>query len=83
MLTIKRTCKNKYFIEALASSIPSGTFFCVNIAITHNKIMHDFSRIEYYLSNQLIEALNYPGQATTMLGLLKYQDLLFKCSGSQ
>ena len=36
--------------------------------------MHLFSRIEYYLSNQLIESLNYPGQATTMLGLLKYSD---------
>ena len=36
--------------------------------------MHLFSRIEYHLSNQLIESLNYPGQATTMLGLLKYPD---------
>ena len=36
--------------------------------------MHPFSRIEYHLSNQLIESLNYPGQATTMLDLLKYTD---------
>ena len=36
--------------------------------------MHLFSRIGYHLSNQLIESLNYPGQATTMLGLLKYPD---------
>ena len=36
--------------------------------------MHLLSRIEYHLSNQLIESLNYPGQATTMLGLLKYPD---------
>ena len=36
--------------------------------------MHLFSRIEYHLSNQLIESLNYPGQASTMLGLLKYPD---------
>ena len=34
---------------------------------TNNAIMHLFSRIEYPLSNQLIESLNYPGQATTML----------------
>ena len=41
------------------------------VALTHNAITHCFSRIEYHLSNQLIESLNYPGQATTMLGLLK------------
>ena len=43
--------------------------------------MHLFSRIEYHLSNQLIESLNYPGQATTMLGLLKYPDDLSKAQG--
>ena len=36
--------------------------------------MHLFSRIEYHLSNQLIESPNYPGQATIMLDLLKYPD---------
>ena len=36
--------------------------------------MHLFSRIEYHLSNQLIESLNYPGEETTMPGLLKYPD---------
>ena len=44
------------------------------VALTNNAIMHLFSRIENHLSNQLIESLNYPGQATTMLGLLKYID---------
>ena len=44
------------------------------VALTNNATMHLFSRIEYHLSNQLIELLNYPGQATTMLGLLKYPD---------
>ena len=44
------------------------------VALTNNAIMHLFSRIEYHLSNQLIESLNYPGQATTMLGLQKYPD---------
>ena len=43
-------------------------------ALTNNAIMHLFSRIEYHLSNQLIETLNYPGQVTTMLSLLKYPD---------
>ena len=41
------------------------------VALTNNAIMHHFSRIEYHLSNQLIESINYPGQATTMLSLLK------------
>ena len=44
------------------------------IALTNNAIMHLFSRIEYHLSNQLIESLNYPGPATTMLRLQKYPD---------
>ena len=38
-------------------------------------------RIEYHLSNQLIESLNYPVQATTMLGLLKYRDDFSKAQG--
>ena len=44
------------------------------VALTNNAKMHLFSRIEYHLSNQLIESFSYPGQATTMLGLLKYPD---------
>ena len=44
------------------------------VALTNNEIMHLFIRIEYHLPNQLIESLNYPGQATTILDLLKYQD---------
>ena len=44
------------------------------VALTNNAIIHLFSGIEYHLSNQLIESINYPGQATTMLGLLKYPD---------
>ena len=52
------------------------------VALTSNRIMHLFRRIEYQLSNLLIESLKYPGQATTMLGLLKYPDD-FKGSGPQ
>ena len=51
------------------------------VTLTNNAIMHLFSRIEYHLSNQLIESLNYPGQATTMLGLLKYPDDFSKAQG--
>ena len=44
------------------------------VALTNNAIMNLFSQIEYHLSNQLIESINYPGKATTVLGLLKYPD---------
>ena len=43
------------------------------VALTSNAIKHLFSRMEYLLSNQSIESLNSPGQATTMLGLLNTQ----------
>ena len=33
------------------------------VALMNNAIMHIFNRIEYHLSNQLIESLNYPGHA--------------------
>ena len=44
------------------------------VALTNNAILHIFCRIEYHLSNQLIESLSYPGQANTMRGLLKWPD---------
>ena len=50
--------------------------------LTNNAIIHLCSRIENHLSNQLIESLNYPGWATTMLDLQKYPEL-FKSSGPQ
>ena len=51
------------------------------VALTNNAIMHLFSRIEYHLSNQLLESLSYPGQATTMLGLLMYPYDFSKAQG--
>ena len=51
------------------------------VALTNNAIMHLFSRSEYHLFNQLIESLSYRGQATTMLGLLKYPDDISKAQG--
>ena len=42
------------------------------ITLTNNAIMHLFSNIKYQLSEQEVESLFYPGQTTTMLGVLKY-----------
>ena len=51
------------------------------IALTNNGIMHLFKRIRYDLSGQEIENIMYVGQATTMLGLLKYPDDFSKSKG--
>ena len=51
------------------------------ITLTNNGIMHLFKRIWYDLSGQEIESLVHPGQATTMLGLLKYPDDFSKSKG--
>ena len=51
------------------------------VAITNNGLMHLFSQASYSLSNQEIETVFHPGQATTMLGLLKYPDDFAKAQG--
>ena len=51
------------------------------ITLTNNGIMHLFKRIRYDLSGQEIENLLHPGQATTMIGLLKYPDDFSKSKG--
>ena len=51
------------------------------ITLTNNGMMHLFRRIQYNLSGQVIESLQHPGQATTMLGLLKYPDDFSKSKG--
>ena len=51
------------------------------ISLTNNGIMHLFKRIRYDLSGQEIESLLHPGQATRMLGLLKYPDDFSKFKG--
>ena len=48
---------------------------------TNNGIMHFFKRIRYDLSGQEIENIMNVGQATTMLGLLKYPDDFSKSKG--
>src|SRR6218665_1290578 len=51
------------------------------IALTNNGLVHLFSQISYSLANQDIETIFHPGQATTMLGLLKYPDDFAKAQG--
>ncbi|XP_065660496.1 uncharacterized protein LOC136084451 [Hydra vulgaris] len=51
-----------------------GTSYADDSAITlaHNGLMHLFERIDYKFYDSVVESVNYPGIATTMLGMLKY-----------
>ena len=51
------------------------------ISLTNNGMMHLFKNIRYELSGQEIENILNVGQATTMLGLLKYPDDFSKSKG--
>jgi len=51
------------------------------ITLTNNAMMHLFNNIKYQLSGKEIESLFHPGQATTMLGLLKFTDDFQKSTG--
>ena len=51
------------------------------VSLANNAMMYLFKDIRYELSGQEIEKINYPGQATTMLGLLKYPDDFSKSKG--
>ena len=51
------------------------------ISLTNNAMTHLFKNIRYKLSGQEIENIMHPGQATTMLGLLKYPDDFSKSIG--
>jgi len=51
------------------------------VTLTKNAMMHLFSNIKYQLSGQEIESVFHPGQATTMLGLLKFPDDFQKSNG--
>jgi hypothetical protein len=46
------------------------------VSLTHNGIMFLFNNIKYSLSEQEIETVNNPGQATTMFGLLIYPNVI-------
>lgn len=51
------------------------------VSLTNNAMLHLFNNIKYQLSGQEIESIFYPGQGTTMLGLLKYPDDFSKSQG--
>ena len=42
------------------------------IARTNNGLMYLFSSLELTLAGQMVEHVNYPGQATSLLGLTTY-----------
>ena len=44
-----------------------------DVAMINNAPMYCFSNIKYHLGGNEIESINEPGQATTMMGLLKYE----------
>ena len=52
-----------------------------DITLINNGIMYLFSDVRYHLASHEIEVLQNPGQATTMLGLLKYPDDFTKSQG--
>ena len=51
------------------------------ISLINNGMMYLLKNIKYQLSGQEIESILNPGQATTMLGLLKYPDDFSKSQG--
>ena len=51
------------------------------VALINNGIMYLFSDVRFHLASHEIEVLQNPGQATTMLGLLKYPDDFTKSQG--
>ena len=51
------------------------------ISLTNNGTMYLFKNFKYKLSEIVIEQVQYSGLATTMLGLLKYQDGFSKSQG--
>ena len=42
------------------------------IAITSNRLLYLFSSLKLTLAGQTVEHVNYPGQATPLLGLASY-----------
>ena len=58
-----------------------GVYDGDNITLINNGMMYLFSDVRYHLASHEIEVLQNPGQATTMLGMLKYPDDFTKSQG--
>ena len=52
-----------------------------SVSLINNGLMYLFSDVRYHLASHEIEVLQNPGQATTMLGVLKYPDDFNKSQG--
>ena len=48
------------------------------IALTNNGLLHLFSSLKLTLAGQTVEHVNYPGQATSLLGLASYSATYYK-----
>ena len=42
------------------------------VALTNNGLLYLFSSLKLTLAGQMVEHVNYPGQATSLLGLASY-----------
>jgi len=70
------------FTSKLVKSTAGAAYDNANmVSLTNNGIMFLFSSIKYELSGHVIECVNFPGQASTMQGLLKYSDDFSKSQG--
>ena len=51
------------------------------IALTNNGLLYLFSSLKLTLAGQTVEHVNYPGQATSLLGLASYTSTYYKGCG--
>ena len=51
------------------------------IALTNNGLLYLFSSLKLTLAGQTVEHVNYPGQATSLLGLASYSSTYYKRCG--
>ena len=51
------------------------------IALTNNGLLYLFSSLKLTLAGQTVEHVNYPGQATSLLGLASYSSTYYKGCG--
>ena len=74
--------KSFLLIEGRLTKVDGNAYANANlVSLTNNAMMHLFKTIKYQLSGQKIENVLHPGQATTMLWLLKYLDDFSKSQG--